>query len=163
MLMTRQRSHTWSCTADRTDILVGVNNSTKVLSLQSNSSFTGTSTISCTVKDREVVGKTATGTFNLVIARENTAPVLYNTGINVNSYPNKTFTYQLIASDSDPQDVQLAYSLNGTTGITINATTGIVSGYTPTAIGETKTVNVQVCDSSTARNKCVEDHSLSQQ
>ncbi|MBI4139483.1 PKD domain-containing protein [Candidatus Woesearchaeota archaeon] len=151
-----QSTNVWSCASERSDLEVSVDNTAKTLKLNSSSNFVGSVMVTCTVKDRDLFGnlaKSATASFSVTVARENVAPTIHNL-LNVKSYVNRLFSMQVVATDFDKEDSLLSYKLVDTPVFTLGAQTGILSNYTPATIGEQKVVNLKVCDTSTASNKC---------
>ncbi len=151
-----QSTNIWSCASERSDLEVSVDNTAKTLKLNSSSDFVGSVKVSCTVKDRDLFGnlaKSAISTFNVAVSRENVAPVIHNPLI-VKSYVNRPFSMQVVATDIDKEDSLLSYELVNTPVFTLGASTGVLSNYTPVAVGEQKVVNLKVCDTSTASNRC---------
>ena len=148
----------WSCTSDRSDISVIVDKATKVMTINSTSTVLGLAKVSCTVKDRDLFGnlaKSASASFDVVVARENIQPVIQNdASIELKSFVGKQFFFKIVASDRDRDDARLSYALVNTPTFVVDVKNGFVSNYTPSVVGELRSFTVKVCDSSTALNKC---------
>ena len=153
-------TNVWTCGADRSDVIILVNSSTKVMTINSTSDTVGTVRATCTVKDRDVFGniaKSATSSFNVVVTRENSQPVINSdSSIVLSAYVGKPFFFKVVASDRDREDSQLSFSLVDTPSFVIDAKNGVVSNYVPVAAGESRSFTVKVCDNSASLNNCAD-------
>ena len=130
-------SYTFSITGGTLPAGLSLNASTGLIS--GTPTATGNSTVTLLATDTN--GNTGSESLAISIFA-----VGITSKLNVIAVDNNTFSYQLTASESGYSGTYTYSIINGTlpTGLTLNGSTGVISG-TPTATGST-TVSVQVSD-----------------
>ena len=109
---------------------VAINGTTGLISGTLTFTSAGTYTVTATVSDGSL---TASRTFTWTVSNVNAPPVLVNPG---NQSGVLGGTVSLALSASDPDGTALTYSATGLpTGLSINSTTGLITGTLPNAAG----------------------------